>query len=84
MGGNFKSFGNCSPVAEYNYWCDPDAANYVYQHLPVKIEMIGLDVTRKIVLTPNILELIHQVNPEQANFIQKITRFYWVYTFWYG
>ncbi len=26
MGGNFKSFGNCSPVAEYNYWCDPDAA----------------------------------------------------------
>lgn len=76
MGGNFKSFGNCSPVAEYNYWCDPDAANYVYQHLPVKIEMIGLDVTRKIVLTPNILELIHQVNPEQADFIQKITRFY--------
>lgn len=50
MGGNFKSFGNCSPVAEYNYWCDPDAANYVYQHLPVKIEMIGLDVTRKLCL----------------------------------
>ena len=26
MGGSFKSHGNCSPVAEYNYWCDPDAA----------------------------------------------------------
>ena len=26
MGGNFKSFGNCSPEAEYNYWVDPEAA----------------------------------------------------------
>ena len=26
MGGAFKSHGNCSPVAEYNYWADPDAA----------------------------------------------------------
>ena len=26
MGGSFKSHGNCSPVAEYNYWCDPEAA----------------------------------------------------------
>ena len=30
MGGSFKSHGNCSPVAEYNYWCDPDAAAIVY------------------------------------------------------
>ena len=27
MGGSYKSHGNCSPVAEYNYWCDPDAVN---------------------------------------------------------
>ena len=27
MGGSFKSHGNCSPVAEYNYWCDPDGAS---------------------------------------------------------
>ena len=30
MGGNFRSHGNCSPVAEYNYWCDPDAAAICY------------------------------------------------------
>ncbi|BDP74397.1 transposase [Enterococcus faecium] len=29
MGGTYKSHGNCSPVAEYNYWCDPEAASYV-------------------------------------------------------
>ena len=53
MGGTFKSHGNCSPVAEYNYWCDPDAAALVYDTLHQNgkmIHMIGLDVTRKIVI----------------------------------
>ena len=76
MGGSFKSFGNCSPVAEYNYWCDPDAAAFVYENLPVRIHMIGLDVTRKIVLRPDILEYICQICPEEGEFIRKITRFY--------
>ncbi len=50
MGGTFKSHGNCSPVAEYNYWCDPDAAAKVYDAMYQngrKIHMIGLDVTRR-------------------------------------
>lgn len=76
MGGSYKSHGNCSPVAEYNFWCDPDAADYVFAHLPVKIHMTGLDVTRKIVLTPNILEYISQICPQEGEFIRKITRFY--------
>ena len=31
MGGSFKSHGNCSPVAEYNYWCDPHGAAVCYE-----------------------------------------------------
>lgn len=77
MGGSFKSHGNCSPVAEYNYWCDPDAARYVYENLPKKIHMVGLDVTRKIVLTPNILEYMQILDKEKGGFIKKITRFYY-------
>ena len=133
MGGNFRSHGNCSPVAEYNYWADPDAAALVYRTLaengeasrencgsgdtreasrencgpgdtreasrencgpgvtgeasrencgpgvtlpasrkgaaapPVlpdrltRIHMIGLDVTRKIVLTPDLLEYLDRL-----------------------
>lgn len=76
MGGTYKAHGNCSPVAEYNYWCDPDATKIVYQQLDRTIEMIGLDVTRKIVFSPNHLEYIKQVKPEQFDFINKITRFY--------
>ena len=77
MGGSYKSHGNCSPVAEYNYWCDPHAAQETYEKLGKKIEMVGLDVTRKIVLTPNLLEYMRFINPEVADFIEKITRFYW-------
>ncbi|MBS6646843.1 MAG: nucleoside hydrolase [Clostridiaceae bacterium] len=76
MGGNYKSYGNCSPVAEYNYWCDPDAAGYVYENLGQKIHMVGLDVTRKIVLTPNILEYMKILDKKKGKLIEAITRFY--------
>lgn len=76
MGGNFRSYGNCSPVAEYNYWCDPDAANYVYQNLGTMIHMVGLDVTRKIVFTPTIADFCQRIHPSNGTFVKQITRFY--------
>ena len=72
MGGSFKSHGNCSPVAEYNYWCDPDGASLVYETLHQngqKIHMVGLDVTRKIVLTPDLLEYMCRLNKETGEFV---------------
>ena len=79
MGGTFKSHGNCSPVAEYNYWCDPDAAALVYDtmhKLGKLIHMVGLDVTREIVLPPTLLEYICRLNKETGEFMRKITKFY--------
>ena len=79
MGGSFKSHGNISPVAEFNYWCDPDAAALVYDHLAKSgghITMIGLDVTRRIVLTPSLLSLMERLNPREGAFIRKITGSY--------
>lgn len=94
MGGSFRSHGNCSPVAEYNYWEDPDAAALVYRTLEEnaaevisaeegraakqqKIHMVGLDVTRKIVLTPDLLEYMKRLDPYHGEFVQKITKFYY-------
>ncbi len=79
MGGNDRSHGNCSPVAEYNYWEDPHSAAIVYQQmesLGKQIHMVGLDVTRKIVLTPNLLAYMERLDPIQGEFIRKITKFY--------
>ena len=38
--------------------------------------MVGLDVTRKIVLTPNIIEFINRLDKNIAKYITEITRFY--------
>jgi purine nucleosidase len=38
--------------------------------------MIGLDVTREIVLTPTILEYMCRINAKRGVFIKKITKFY--------
>ncbi len=76
MGGAFKSHGNCSQVAEFNYWVDPHSVREVFKKSTVPFSMVGLDVTREIVLTPNIIELIKQIGGDLANFIVDITRFY--------
>ncbi len=63
MGGAYDHRGNTTPVAEWNIAFDPEAAAEVFggwspseesapQHLPI---LCGLDVTRQIALTPEIL-----------------------------
>ncbi|MDK0572504.1 nucleoside hydrolase [Clostridium perfringens] len=76
MGGAYKSHGNCSPVAEFNYWVDPHGAREFLKRFNGEFTMVGLDVTREIVLTPNLREIIHQFKDEIGDFIYDITRFY--------
>lgn len=75
MGGAYRTNGNCSQIAEYNYWVDPKAVNIVF-NATTKIELIPLDVTRKIVLTPNIREYLNQIKDKKGKFIYDITKFY--------
>ena len=49
----------------------------MYENLRTKIHMVGLDVTRKIVLTPNILEYMQILDTEKGEFVKNITRFYY-------
>ena len=76
MGGAYKSHGNCSPVAEFNYWVDPHGAREFLKKFNGEFTMVGLNVTREIVLTPNLREMIHQFKDEIGDFIYDITRFY--------
>ncbi|MGG7142333.1 nucleoside hydrolase [Clostridium nigeriense] len=76
MGGAFKSHGNCSQVAEFNYWVDPHSVKEVFDKSKVPFSMVGLDVTREIVLTPNLIEVINQIGGEIGKFIVDITKFY--------
>lgn len=50
MGGAVFVEGNITPYAEFNFYCDPDAANYVLNSA-VNITLVSLDVTHKINVT---------------------------------
>jgi purine nucleosidase len=39
--------------------------------------MVGLDVTRKIVLTPDLLEYMNRLDSYHGEFVRKITKFYY-------
>jgi len=50
MGGSIAE-GNITPAAEFNVWCDPEAAQRVFSS-GLDVTMIGLDVTHKAILGP--------------------------------
>ena len=50
MGGSL-TWGNVTPAAEFNIWCDPDAADIVFSS-GVPITMVGLNVTMQVIGTP--------------------------------
>ncbi|KRE64511.1 nucleoside hydrolase [Paenibacillus sp. Soil750] len=51
MGGVVQGFGNVTPTAEYNMYVDPEAAKIVLHAGFPAITLVGLDVTRKALLT---------------------------------
>ena len=50
MGGAIGE-GNVTPAAEFNIWCDPEAADRVFTS-GLDVTMIGLDVTHKAIVGP--------------------------------
>lgn len=51
MGGVLTEHGNVTPVAEYNMYVDPEAAKVVFHAGFPQLTLVGLDVTRRVLLT---------------------------------
>lgn len=58
MGGAVKTYGNVTPTAEYNMYVDPEAAKIVFHAGFPSLTLVGLDVTRKALLTEEHIRLL--------------------------
>ena len=78
MGGG-ATFGNRTPVAEFNIWCDPEAAAIVVD-TGVPLIMSGLDVTHHFQASPTrIARLRENGNRTSALFADLLTEFSRIY-----
>ena len=73
MGGG--TFGNRTPLAEFNIWADPDAASAVFAS-GADITMAGLDVTHQFLVTPDRIEQVGAMNAPFSDMITDLFRFF--------
>jgi inosine-uridine nucleoside N-ribohydrolase len=71
MGGAIAE-GNVTPAAEFNIWCDPEAAARVFAS-GLDVTMVGLDVTHKALFTE---AHIGRLSGRVGGMVSELLRFY--------
>lgn len=74
MGGSYQN-GNVSPAAEFNIMADAEAAHVVFNS-GVPITMVGLDVTRKVLCYPSIVERMGKIGNKPAKLFADLMGFF--------
>ncbi len=75
MVGSLEARGNTTPHSEFNAWCDPEAlATVLAAELPT--DMVGLDVTRKVVVKAKEVDRLAQAADPLAHWLHEALRFY--------
>ena len=71
VGGTVTSPGNITPAAEFNIYCDPQAARTVFRTPCTKI-LVPLDVTNPVELTLDMLPRLPEESTRVGRFVRKI------------
>ncbi len=74
MGGSYQN-GNVTPAAEFNIISDAEAA-YVCFNSGCPITMVGLDVTRKALCYPEIVERMEKIGNKASTFFADLMKFF--------
>ena len=70
MGGGYN-ITNTSPSAEYNIWCDPEAAQHVI-HCGAKVTLVPLDATHHANIALADCKKLRSINTVASNFAAKL------------
>lgn len=73
MGGG--TFGNRTPLAEFNIWADPEAAAIVFAS-GAAVTMAGLDVTHQLIVTPERIDQVGAMATPFTDVIHALFRFF--------
>jgi len=72
MGGSLSG-GNITPAAEFNLYVDPEAARIVFD-AQIPLTMVGLDVTRKVLLQEHHIEELEAAKNPVSQTAGKVMR----------
>jgi len=69
MGGSSCTVGNVTPAAEYNIWCDPEAADIVFNSGHPDITMVGWELCRgEANITEEEMEYVYSFKTTKGDF----------------
>ena len=74
MGGSTDR-GNWTPLAEFNIWADPEAADIVFK-CGREILMAGLNVTHQVLVTKEIFHRLDKLNTDLSRTITPLLKFF--------
>jgi purine nucleosidase len=77
MGGAI-THGNITPSAEFNFYCDPEAAQIVFT-AGIKLTMMSLDVTHQAIATPDRLARIRAIGTPLGTIVADLLTGYGVH-----
>lgn len=72
MGGSYTN-GNVTPAAEFNIYSDPEAA-YIVFNSSCQVKMFGLDVTRQVMVMPEVITRMDQINNKASTLFVKLMK----------
>ena len=73
VGGARHEPGDASAVAEFHFWCDPEAARQVL-HCGASVTLIPLDVSRKLTLPPGDIRLLPAAETRVGQLLRKVVQ----------
>lgn len=72
MGGSTTD-GNITPAAEFNILVDPEACDIIFNS-GLKVKMIGLNITRQVLITNEVISRMEKLNTKCSDLFVKLAK----------